>query len=441
VKIVHLTPGAGGMFCGACMRDNALAGALRRLGHEVSLVPLYTPLTLDEPAEIEERIFFGGVNVYLQQKSALFRHTPQWLDNSLDNQQLLRAAARLAVKTKPAELGELTLSMLKGEEGHQAKELEKLIAWLTARPGVDVLCLSNILLAGLARRLRAALSAPIVCTLQGEDFFLDGLPSPQREQAWELLTQRAADMSAFIAVSRYYAGVMGARLRLPAEKVRVVHNGIDLSGYEPAPQKPAAPAVGYLARLAPEKGLSTLSAAFKILHERGKVPGVRLRIAGSLTPGDKPFVEQLSAGLAQDGLAQHVDIVPNLDRQQKIGFLQSLSVFSVPAVYGESFGLYVLEALACGVPVVQPRHGPFPEILEATGGGILCAPGDPADLAAKLEELLLDENRRSALGRAGREKVLADFSIERAARDTVNVFQSCTAGVPPASGSAGVPPA
>lgn len=425
MRIVHLTPGAGGMFCGACMRDNALAAALRRLGHEVSLVPLYTPLTLDEPAGSEERVFFGGINVFLQQNIALFRHTPGWADKLLDNAKLLRAAQSLAAKTKPEELGALTLSMLKGEEGRQAKELEKLIAWLAARPAVDVLCLSNILLAGLARRLRAALNVPILCTLQGEDFFLDGLPEPQRAQAWELLSQRAADIAAFIAVSRYYGGVMRERLGLPAEKVHVVHNGIDLSGYGPAPQQPAQPAVGYLARLAPEKGLRTLVAAFKALRARRHwAQGLRLRIAGSLTPGDKPFLEEISADLGRSDLSQDVDMLPNLDRRQKISFLQSLTVFSVPAIYGESFGLYVLEALACGVPVVQPRHGPFPEILEATGGGVLCNPGDAEDLAAKLEELLLDEPRRSALGAAGRQKVLADFSIERAARDVAHIFQS-----------------
>ncbi|MCY3021203.1 MAG: glycosyltransferase family 4 protein [Planctomycetota bacterium] len=424
MRIVQLTPGAGGMFCGACMRDNALVAALRKLGHDVTLIPLYTPLTLDEPGNSEDRVFFGGVNVFLQQKSALFRHTPGWLDKPLDNPRLLREAARLAVKTRPEDLGELTISVLRGEEGRQLKELEKLTAWLTAQPKPDIVCLSNALLSGLARRLRAALKAPIVCTLQGEDFFVDGLPEPQRKQAWALLRERAADIDAFIAVSRYYGEVMRERLMLPAEKTHVVHNGIDLSGYGPARSRPAHPTVGYLARLAPEKGLHTLVEAFGHLHRRGKAPGVRLRIAGSQTDGDKPFVAELRRGLKRDGLAPHVDILPNLDRAQKIGFLQSLSVFSVPAVYGESFGLYVLEALVCGVPVVQPRHAAFPELIEATGGGVLCEPGDVWDLAAKLEELLLDEPRRAALGAAGRDKVIEHFSIERAARGVEQVLRT-----------------
>jgi glycosyltransferase involved in cell wall biosynthesis len=411
------------MYCGACMRDNALVAALRKLGHDVTMLPLYTPLTLDEPANNEDRVFFGGVNVFLQQNSVLFRHTPGWLDKPLDNPTLLRAATRLAVKTRPEDLGELTLSMLRGEDGRQTKELAKLCDWLATQPKPDVICLSNVLLSGLAPRLRATLHAPIVCTLQGEDFFVNGLPAAQRDQAWELLRRRAADIDAFIAVSRYYADVMRDFLRVPAEKMHVVYNGIDLKGYGPAAQRPTQPTIGYLARLAPEKGLRTLVNAFKLVHARGEVPGVRLRIGGSFTAGDKHFVDEITADLKRSHLLDHVDIQPNLNRAQKIAFLQSLSVFSVPATYGESFGLYVLEALACGVPVVQPRHGPFPELLQATGGGVLCEPDNADDLAAKIEELLLDDAKRSELGAAGRQKVLAEFGIERAARDVADVFQ------------------
>jgi glycosyltransferase involved in cell wall biosynthesis len=427
MKIVQLTPGAGGMFCGSCMRDNALVAALRKLGHDAIMLPLYTPLTTDEPDNSTGRVFLGGINVYLQQKSAIFRHTPEWLDRRFDNPELLRAAARAAVKTKPAELGDLTLSVLRGEDGRQAKELRKLTAWLAENTKPDVVCLSNVLLSGLARSIRETLRVPVVCTLQGEDFFVDGLPAPQREQAWELLRQRAREIDAFIAVSRYYGEAMRTRLDVREWKVHVVHNGIDLSGYAPVAQKPAQPTIGYLARLAPEKGLHTLFEAFRLIHRGGKTPGVKLRVAGSFTAGDQPFVDALRADIERAELTRDVELMPNLDRAQKIAFLQSLSVFSVPATYGESFGLYVLEAMACGVPVVQPRHGPFPELIEATGGGVLCAPDDPADLAAKLEELLADDARRTALGEAGRAKVLAHFTVERMAREVAGVLERARA--------------
>jgi glycosyltransferase involved in cell wall biosynthesis len=432
MNIVQLTPGAGGMYCGACMRDNALTAAFAKLGHQPLLIPLYTPLTTDEPDNSFKRIFFGGINVFLQQKLSVFRKTPAWMDKQLDGPGLLRFATRFGVKTKPEELGDLMISMLKGEEGFQSKELEKLGVWLSENCKPDVIVLSNVLLCGLVRRIKKAFSAPVFCTLQGEDFFLDGLPEPQRSQSWKLLEQRAAEIDGFIAVSRYYGEVMRKRMNIAPEKVHVVHNGIELSGYGPAPQPPATPVIGYLARMSPEKGLRTLVEAFKILRARGKVKEPRLRIAGSQTPNDKAFVDEIIAGLKKDGLMPHVDILPNVGRAEKIAFLQSLSVFSVPAAYGESFGLYVLEALACGVPVIQPDHAAFPELLEAAGGGLLCAPNNAEDLAVKWEALMLDEPRRRELGMAGHQKVMQKFSIERVAKDLAALYEKAS-GTPAAT--------
>jgi glycosyltransferase involved in cell wall biosynthesis len=420
VNIVLLTPGAGGMYCGACMRDNALASALRKLGHDALLLPLYTPLTTDEPDNSYDRIFFGGINVFLQQKSAVFRKTPEWMDNRLDNKALLRMALGIGVKTEPKELGELTISMLKGEDGFQAKELNKLTAWMSEHVKPDVICLSNALLCGMTHRLRETLKTPIICTLQGEDYFLDGLPEAQRAEAWSLLQKRAADVDAFIGVSRYYGDTMRARLNLPAEKVHAIYNGIDLSGY--GPKAPAdAPTIGFLSRMAPEKGLRTLVRAFKMVRE--KIPAAKLHIAGSKTAGDEAFVNEVTAEIKRDNLHPHITFSPNVDRAGKIAFLQSLSVLSVPAEYGESFGLYVVEALACGVPVVQPRHGAFPELIEATGGGILYEPGKVEELAAKLCELLGDSARRKEHGEKGRTAVLEQFSLERMAKDVAALFE------------------
>lgn len=425
------------MYCGACMRDNALVRAIRALGHDAILLPLYTPLTTDQPDQSNGRVFFGGLNVFLQHTSAIFRKIPAWLDRPLDASPLLRLAGRFAAKTQPSALGELTISVLRGEEGSHAKELNRLLGWMSSQPRPDAIILSNALLCGLAARLKQTLGAPVICTLQGEDFFLDSLPESHREKAWSVLRERAADINGFIAVSRYYADVMSQRLSLPAEKVRVVYNGIDVAGYEPLPLVARAslpanasagtearptPTVGFLARMAPEKGLHTLIDAFEAVH--AKIPDVRLRIAGSKTPGDEPFVKKMTEKLKSAGLLPQVEFLPNLSRQKKIEFLQSLDVLSVPAEYGESFGLYVLEALACGVPVVQPRHAAFPELLEATGGGILYAPGRVDELAEGIYSLLKDPRRRAALGAAGRASVLARFTQEQMARDVIGVVQA-----------------
>ena len=352
MNIVQLTPGAGAMFCGNCFRDNALVAALRKLGHRVVMAPLYLPLTLDEEDQSAEMpIFFSGINVYLQQKSGLFRQAPTWLRNLFSSRPLLQWAAGKAAKTRAQDLGELTLSMLRGEHGNQARDLEDLIKWLATAPEEpEVICLSNALLAGFARRLKSELRVPLVCTLQGEDSFLDSLPGSDREKCWQTLAERAAEIDAFIAPSHYFAKLMSERLGLPSSRVHVVHNGIDLTGYiRPAddPKRyPSSPVLGYFARMCREKGLDQLVEAFITLRQRGRIKDLKLRIGGSCGPADESFVESLRERLKGQNLLAHVEFHPNLDRTGKLAFLQGLSVFSVPAVYSEAFGLYVIEALA-----------------------------------------------------------------------------------------------
>jgi len=415
------------MYCGNCLRDNALVQALRHLGHEVLMVPLYLPLTLDEPDQSNAPIFFSGINVYLEQKSALFRHAPGWLHRLLASRRLLNWAAGRASRTQAAQLGELTLSMIRGEAGNQARELEELIAWLKTQPKPDVIFLSNVLLIGFARRLQEQLRTPVVCVLQGEDYFLDGLPEPHRKACWQSLGERTENVDLFIALSHYFAGLMRERLGLLPERVEVVYNGINLEGYKDEgpdgrdKRRNQAPVLGYFARMCREKGLDVLVDAFIQLRKSGRAGALKLRIGGYCGPADEPFVASLRDRLNSSGLSDQVEFCPNLDHAAKLAFLRSLSVFSVPATYGEAFGLYVLEALAAGVPVVQPRSGAFPELIEATGGGVLCAPGQPQSLADAIESLLLDPERARALGRAGQQAVRENFSAETMAANTVKV--------------------
>ena len=455
MNIVQITPGAGGMYCGNCFRDNALVAELRQLGHQVLMVPLYLPMTLDEEDQSRGApIFFGGINVYLEQKSSLFRHAPDWLHRLLESPALLRWAAGKAAKTRPDELGELTLSMLRGEEGNQSRELDELIGWLKQHPHPDVICLSNALLVGMVRKLKRELRSPVVCMLQGEDYFLDSLPQTQRDLAWNTLADRAADVDLFIAPSRYFAELMGKRLNLPTPRVRVVFNGINLDGYrkvEPTPdpsqegssrsstpgQFPSSegpgvgkststqstPVLGYFARMCREKGLDRLVEAFILLKRRKGTKDLRLRVGGGCGPSDEPFVNELRERLKNNGVLQDVEFHPNPDRAAKLELLRSLTAFCVPALYGEAFGLYIIEALASGVPVVQPRTASFPELVEATGGGVLYPPGDVEALADAVEGLMLSPEKLRALGEAGRKSVLQDFSAARMAENIACAFQ------------------
>ncbi len=427
MNLVQLTPGAGAMYCGNCLRDNALVAALRSLGHQAVMVPLYLPLTLDEPDQSTGTpIFFGGVSVYLEQKARWFSSVPAWLHRLLAARPLLRWAAGKAARTRPEQAGDLTLSMLQGEEGRQARELDALIAWLKTQPRPDVVCLSNALLLGSARRLKRDLRTTVTCILQGEDSFLDALPVSHRSACWDTLKQRAAEVDLFVSPSRYFAELMAQRLDLSPERVKVVPNGIQLDGYGQVTGDPrrtiAPPVLGFFARMCPEKGLDAIVDAFIMLRQRGRVPDLKLRVGGSCGPGDQAFVAEMRRRLAKASVAGEVEFHPNLERAQKVAFLQSLSVFSVPARYGEAFGLYVLEALAAGVPVVQPRVSAFPEIITGTGGGVLVEPDSPEALALAIEELLLNSERARQLGDSGRDAVFEQYSAQAMARSMVKVW-------------------
>jgi len=429
MNIVQITPGAGGMYCGNCFRDNALVAELRRQGHTALLLPLYLPMTLEEDdASAGTPIFYGGINVYLEQKSALFRKSPRWLRSLMNAPGLLQWASGRAAKTRPEDVGELTVSMLRGEEGNQARELEELVTWLQEHDKPDVISLSNAMLAGLIRRLRKDVGVPVVCQLQGEDYFIDAMPTEWRDVAWRTLAERVAEADLLMAPSRYFADEMSRRLKLPSDKLRIVPNGIRLDGYSPAPAPPANPPVlGYFARMCPEKGLDTLVEAYLMVKSRNQVPNLKLHIGGGCGPGDEPFVAQLTDRLQKRGWAQDVKFFPNVTREEKQEFMRGLTLFSVPAGYGEAFGLYLLEAWASGVPVVQPRVAAFTELVERTGGGVLYEPNDAATLAQLIEQLVVDPKRCRALGEEGRKVTLEEFTVARMAENVLRVYQEAMA--------------
>lgn len=426
MRILLLTPGTGYFLCGSCLRDNDLARGLRALGHDALLVPLYLPFFLEEPPAEELPVRLGGINAYLAERFRAARLTPRWLAGLLDAPGLLRWAAKRGDMTDPRGLGEMTLAMVRGADGSQEREIRRLLEDLPADAAPDLVLLSNALLLGLARPLARHLSVPVACTLQGEEPFLDALPEPYRAQAWQELRARAADADLYLAVSAWYGERLAARLDLDRARLHVVPNGVDVGLYTPGPNGAAEPAgrrptVGYLARMCPDKGLHTLVAAFRLLKERGRIPGLALEAVGVVLEGDRAYVAGLARELEQAGLGADFAFHANVPREEKLAFLRRIDVLSVPAAYAESFGLYVLEALACGVPVVQPRHAAFPEILSATGGGVLCEPEDPPSLAAALEELLAEPARARALGAAGRSAVRERFTLERMARDVVRI--------------------
>lgn len=430
MRIAYIGAGAAGMYCGSCLHDNTLAAALLALGEDVVLVPTYTPLRTDETDVSQRRVFFGGINVYLQQKWALFRHTPWWLDRLLDHPEMLERITKRGISIDPSQLGEMTVSMLAGEAGKQRKELEKLVHWLRDELRPDIVHLSNSMLLGVARRLKHNGGPPIVCQLSGEDLFLEKLVAPYYAQARALLRERAADADAFVAINRYYADFMADYLAVDRNRIHVIPHGVKLDGHGTRRDKGSGDrrAIGYLARICHDKGLHLLVEACERLAERNDLPPFELRVAGYLGSSDRPYFAEIEQRIAKGPLAGRFEYLGEVDRTRKIEFLQSLEVFSVPTVYRESKGLPALEAMANAVPVVLPDHGSFREMVADTGGGLLHRPLDPADLADKLAELLLEPHDASSLGKTGQRAVHDRYHAGAMAEQTRMLYRQMLDG-------------
>lgn len=409
------------MFCGSCLHDNTLARALMRRGIDAHLIPTYTPIRTDEENVSERRVFLGGINVFLSQKLPAYRFLPAFFTRVLDQPWLIRWAIRRASSTSAHSLGALTVSILRGRHGFQKREMEQLCRWLSHEARPDLIVLSNILIAGCVPRVKETLSVPVLVTLQGDDIFLENLSEPYKTQALAEIRRLVEHIDGFIVNSHYYADFMRDYLGLPPEKIHIVPLGLDVSDFPrpsasvaaETPMRTDRPShIGYLARLAPEKGLHVLVDAYLDLRRRDNGLKPQLHIAGWLGENHRQYANQQLMKLRAAGLDGDVHWAGEVDRRGKIDFLSDLDLLSVPTTYREPKGLFVLEALAAGVPVVQPEHGAFPEMLAATGGGYLVPPNDPVKLADALELLLRDDELRSKLGREGQRAVHSHFHAD-----------------------------
>ena len=428
MRITSITAGASGMYCGSCIRDNALAAALTRRGHEVTLLPLYTPTRTDEENVSQKRVFFSGISVYLEEYVSLFRWTPWLLDRLWESPWLLKLVSG-RMQTDPGQLGGLTVSMLEGTHGHQRKEFDKLVHWLRDQPRPDVIDISNSMLIGIAEPLKQALGCPVNCTLQGENIFLDHLPEPYRSRALALVRGQVAHVDSFVAVSDYYAGCMSRYLEIPGARMNVVPLGVDVDRFRPGPDDPAdSLTIGYLGRIAPEKGLHRLCDAYAALRARGGLDGCRVELAGYLGPEHEEYWRKIESANAGRDLAADIRYRGELTLDDKVAFLQGLDLFVVPAEYDDPKGLSLIEAMACGVPVVAPRRGTYTELVERTGGGVLVEPEDPAALEQALGALAADPGRRAELGRRAAEGVRARYSTDEMTTRALDVYARLTAG-------------
>jgi glycosyltransferase involved in cell wall biosynthesis len=430
MRVLSITAGAAGMYCGSCLRDNALAIELMARGHDVTLIPVYTPTLTDDPNVSRRDVLFGGISVYLQQHSPLFRKLPRFLDRLWDSPRLIGLFAGRGISPDARFLGEMTISMLQGERGVLRKEFDKLVEWTRGEPLPDVVNLPNSLLISMAAPLKRALERPVCVTLQGEELFIDSLVAPYRDQALALIRRQVRDVDHFIAVSEYCARYMSSFLEIPADRISVVPLGIAMDGYGPGEGGPFGGdgrdefRVGYLARVAPEKGLHLLAEAYVRLRKRMNSGRARLAVAGYMAPEHRAYLDGARAVLAHAGLQDEMTYRGEVDRAGKRAFLRDLDVLSVPATYDEPKGMFLLEAMASRVPVVQPRRGAFIEVINTTGGGVLVDPDDPDALAAGLHSLYRDPAARERLGCAAYEGVRAHYTIAHSADRLTGVYES-----------------
>jgi glycosyltransferase involved in cell wall biosynthesis len=437
MRILSITAGAAGMYCGSCLRDNALAIELMARGHDVTLIPVYTPTLTDDPNVSRRDVLFGGISVYLQQHSWLFRKLPRVLDRLWDSPRLIGMFAGRGISPDARFLGEMTISMLQGENGVLRREFDKLVDWTKDEPVPDVVNLPNSLLISMAAPLKRALRRPVCVTLQGEELFIDSLSAPYREQALSLIRRQIHDVDHFMAVSEYCARHMSSFLEIPSDRISVVPLGIAMDGYlrresrdgdDAAPVRAVPFRVGYLARIAPEKGLRLLAEAWVRLRKRMNGAPARLDVAGYMAPDHRPYLEAARAVLTQAGLLDEMTFRGELDRAGKRAFLRDLDVLSVPATYDEPKGMFLLEAMASGVPVVQPRRGAFVEVIGRTGGGVLVDQDDADALASGLHSLWADPALRDRLGRTAYDGVRKHYTIAQSADRLIAAYQALTSG-------------
>ena len=424
MRIVYIAAGAAGSYCGACTRDVALARQLIVRGHDVVMVPLYTPLRTDGPDPSMERVFYGGINTYLQQRFEFFRRTPGFIDRLFDRPALLRFVSRFGIETQPEKLGAMTVSVLRGRDGSQRKEAERLLRFLECEERPDIVNLTNCLLSALAPEIKSRLGVPVVCTLQGGDAFVQRLRQPHCDEATELLRSHARCIDMFFAGGERYADEMSQFLAVPRDRFRVIRPGIECEHYgQPAERDEHPFRIGFLSRLSPAKGFDLVVEAL-IALERQHPGRVVLTAAGEARGPNAKFLAQLRERLAAKGLTDRFEYAGEIDFDEKVRFLQKCHVFCVPTRYPEQDGIAYLEAMATGVPVVAPRIGQLPELVETTGGGVLVPPKDAAAIAKAIAQLRDDPREAWRMGSAAAEIVRRDFSADRMADDALAAYDA-----------------
>lgn len=424
MHFLYIQPGSGGSFyCQNCLRDLSVCDALRRSGHEVTMLPLYLPATADAAAPEDTPVFYSAVTLYLRHKYRWMRKLPRSWFRPLDTWPVLKLAAHFAGSTSASGLEDLTLSMLQGMEGCQAEDLKMLAEWIEALPQddrPDVIILSNALLVGLAERLKKSADCAVLCWLQDEHVWTDAMHESLKQAVIKNMREDSKHVDRFIAVSRYYRDTMSQLLDVDPDQVPVIYPALDVEEYIPANMDSKPRRVGFLSRLAASDGFDVFVDAFIELRRNPQFSDVKLSATGGPSP-DKNFMKRQVAKLHKAGLEDDADISPSRFARERKEFLSELTILSVPGEkVPEAFGYYAIEAMASGVPVVLPEHGAFPEFVNEEAGGCLFSSSEPKMIAETWAGILSSDKKLKELSSRARvvatemfnESIVADKLME-----------------------------
>lgn len=425
MKIVYLITGSGGSFyCGNCYRDMLYIRAIRKVhGIEAKAIPLYLPPDKSsDKNDFDRNVFFGAISMYLREKVGFLRNMPSFMEKFFDLRPFLKLAARQAGATRTEGYENLTLNMIEGDNAFRKNEVERLVAYLLSEGKPDIIHLSNALILGLARQIKQRIDVKIVCSLLNEDDWIDDMKEPYMSRAWEMIGKEAVWVDSFITPSKYYKELFISKTGVNPHIIHVVPLGFDPEKIE-IQSTPHPSALGYFCRVNSHNGFDKLVDAFIELKAGNLIPDLTLHVCGGYTSDDKPFIVEQIKKIKEHGFRGSVRIYPEFLGEKKQEFLRNVDVISVPVRKFDGYGLYILEANGAGIPVIQPGTGAFPEIVEATGGGMTYLPDNHTELVKSLLYVFSDNVMRKQLGEKGFTGVRSELSLEKMSSGLSEVYQ------------------
>ena len=417
MKIACISPGTGGAFyCENCVRDNALISGFRALGHDVTIVPMYLPVneTSGHNGDVAP-VMFGAVRLYLIDKYPFLKRIPDKLLGMLDNRAILDMAASFASSTRAAGHEEMTINMIKGESGPFADEFHKLSEWLIKRK-FNIVFLPNAFLLGIASAVKAKSSIPVVCMLQDEHIWADAWEPVYRDKTWSIIAEKCASADALCTHSLWYKEKFCGYTNVSDQRIKIIPFGVDPAKYSLSSGIDQM-SIGYISRLCGVMGMGVLADAYCRLLKNKKCGEPLLEFCGGYTKDDLAVIKEIDKKIADNGGQMRIHKHFHLEHRAK--FLSSLTLLSVPVQESIAFGGFITEAMASGVPVVQPSEGGFTEVVSETGCGILYSPNTPGALADALERCLGDKDKLKLMAQAGRDAVLRKYNNVNMAKEAL----------------------